>query len=143
MSQSLFCPPGARISGTGVCVPERVVTNADLAASVNVSPEWISERTGIHERRLVRPGQRTTELATEASARALAAAGLRPQDLDLLICCTIPSEMGTPATACRIVANLDAVPCGAVDLSVACSGFVAGLTFAASSLRTGAYRHIL
>jgi 3-oxoacyl-[acyl-carrier-protein] synthase-3 len=143
MSQSLFCPPGARISGTGVCVPERVVTNADLAASVNVSPDWIVERTGIRERRLVRPGQRTVELATEAAARALADAGLRPQDIDLLVLCTITAEMVTPGSACRIVANLGAVPCGAVDLSVACSGFVTGLNFAASSLRTGAYRHIL
>src|SRR5947209_6752337 len=143
MSSSPSRPAGVRITGTGMAVPERVVSNADLEASLGVSAEWIVERTGIHERRIVSAGQRGLDLSLTAAARALADSGLRPADLDLLLCCTITSEMQTPATACRIVDKLGAIPCGSFDLSAACSGFVAGLNTAASFVEAGRCRNVL
>src|SRR4051812_16592663 len=143
MSSTPARPAGVRVAGTGMAVPERVVSNADLEASLGVSAEWIAERTGIHERRLVSGSQRTLELSLTAAARALADAGLASSDLDLLICCTITSEMQTPATACRVVERLGAIPCGSFDLSAACSGFVAGINTAASFIEAGRYRNVL
>src|SRR5579884_2221934 len=143
MSSSTFRPAGVRIAGTGMAVPERVVSNADLEASLGVSAEWIVERTGIQERRLVGNGQRTFDLSLTAAARALADAGLAPADLDLLICCTITNEMPTPATACRVVDRLGAIPCGSFDLSAACSGFVAGINTAAAFIESGRCRNVL
>jgi 3-oxoacyl-[acyl-carrier-protein] synthase III len=144
MSPDPSPPAGTRITGTGIAVPERVVTSTELEASLGVSATWVVERTGVHERRLVEPnGQRATELGALAAARALEDARLMPTDLDLLICATVTAEMATPATSCRIVDRLGATPCGAFDLSIACSGFVAGLNMAANFVTAAGYRHVL
>ncbi len=144
MSPDPTPPAGTRITGTGIAVPERVVTSVELEATLGVSAAWVVERTGVRERRLVEPGgQRATDLGALAAARALEDARLMPTDLDLLICASVTAEMGTPATACRIVDRLGAVPCGAFDLSIACSGFVAGLNMAANYVAAAGYRNIL
>ena len=137
-------PAGTRITGTGIAVPERVVTSVELEAKLGVSAAWVIDRTGVRERRLVEPGgKRATDLGALAAARALENARLMPTDLDMLICATATAEMATPATACRIVDRLGAVPCGAFDLSIACSGFVAALNLAANSVAVGGCRHVM
>src|SRR5262249_10431670 len=120
-----------------------VVSNADLEASLGVSAQWIIERTGIRERRIVGGGTRNLDLSVTAASRALADAGLRPTDLDLLICCTVTAEMQTPATACRVIDRLGAIPCASFDLSAACSGFIAGLNTATSYVESGRCRNVL
>jgi 3-oxoacyl-[acyl-carrier-protein] synthase-3 len=123
-------------------VPPKVLTNADLERMVDTSDEWIVQRTGIRRRHIVEGDTGVLELSTHATRQALQAAGIQPADLDLLICATITPEMVCPATACRIVDALGARPCGAMDISAACTGFIAGLNIASSLIRTGMYQHI-
>ena len=137
-------PPGVgvRVAGTGRCLPETVWSNDDLARIVDTSDEWITQRTGIRERRIADADTGARELGRAALAEALADAGVEPGELDLLICATLTPEMACPSTAARIVADVGAVPAGAMDLSAACSGFVYGMNLAASLIRTGAHRTI-
>ncbi len=131
---------GVRIAGSGMFVPQRVTTNADLAKIVDTSDEWISQRTGIKERHHVDDGMTVREMATNAVRQALENASIEPSQLDMLFCATLSPEMCTPSTSARIVADLGAVPAGAVDISAACSGFVYGLNMAASMIQTGHYK---
>lgn len=133
---------GATITGTGMSLPSRQMTNADLEKLVETNDEWITQRTGIKTRYISEPGQSSSDMAAEAVKQALAAAGIQPGDLDLLICATMTEEMICPATACQIVAKIGAVPCGSFDVNAACSGFVIALNLAASMIRSGGYRHI-
>jgi 3-oxoacyl-[acyl-carrier-protein] synthase-3 len=133
----------AAITGWGMAVPERVLTNADLERMVNTSDEWIRTRTGIRERRVVGPGEYTSTLATEAGRRALACAGLTPQAIDLIILATCTPDRPFPATACTVQANLGIPNAGAFDLAAACSGFVYGLGVATSMIRSGMARNVL
>jgi 3-oxoacyl-[acyl-carrier-protein] synthase-3 len=133
---------GATITGTGMALPPRRMTNADLEKLVDTSDEWIIQRTGIKARYVSDNGLSTSDLAAQAVRQALAAAAIQPGDLDLLICATMTQDMICPATGCQVVAKLGAVPCGAFDLNAACSGFVTALNLAAALMRTGAYRHI-
>jgi len=135
--------PRAAISGLGVAVPEKVLTNADFEKFLDTSDEWITQRTGIKQRHVVSEGQTTATLATEAARNALADAGLEPTDLDLIICATISPEMIFPATACFIQQALGATDVAAFDISAACSGFVYGLAIAAKFIETKLYRRIL
>ena len=135
-------PAGVRLAGTGMALPERLVTNQDMAELVDTSDEWIAQRTGITQRYLCQEGQGTLDLAAAALRQAVANAGIKPSDLDLVICATITPEMCCPSTAARIVDLLGAVPAGAMDISVACSGFVYGVNMADSLIRTGLYRHV-
>ena len=133
---------GVAIVGTGVCLPERVLTNEDLAKRVDTNDAWITQRTGIKTRRVVEDGQTVRDLARDALAAALEDAGLGPTDLDLVILATITPEMSCPSTAARVVAELGAAPAGAMDISAACSGFVYALNLAESLVQSGAYRTV-
>lgn len=132
-------PSSARITGWGAALPEKVVTNADLEASLDTTDEWIVERTGIRERRI---GGTTTGLAIEASRQALARAGVAGHDVDLVLLCTSTPDEAMPASASVIQQELG-VRGGAMDLNAACSGFVYGLVAADGFLRAGLRRVLL
>lgn len=130
---------GLRIIGWGTAVPERIVTNHDLAETLHTSDEWITERTGIKERRI---GGTTTSLGTQAGRAALQSAGLQGADIDVLLLATTTSDQLIPATA-PAIADALGISGGAVDLNAACSGFVYGLIMANGLLATGAKRILL
>jgi 3-oxoacyl-[acyl-carrier-protein] synthase-3 len=133
----------AAITGWGMAVPERVLSNADLERMVDTSDEWIVTRTGIRQRYVVGPGESTSTLATEAGRRALALAGLEPAAIDLVVLATCTPDRPFPATACTVQSNLGIPNAGAFDLAAACSGFVYGLSVATSMVRSGAARNVL
>ncbi len=133
---------GIRLAGTGMAVPATVLTNDDLAKRVDTSDAWISQRTGIRERRILNDTATVRDLARDAAIQALENAGMVGADLDMLICATLRPEMVCPSTAARVVAEIGAVPAAAVDLNAACSGFVYALNFASSLIRTGAVRTV-
>jgi 3-oxoacyl-[acyl-carrier-protein] synthase-3 len=124
---------GIRITGTGIAVPDKVVTNADLALSIDTSDAWIVERTGIRERRF---GGTTSGLAAEAGAAAIAAAGLTGADIAHLVLATTTGDAVIPATAPKVQHALG-IKGGAFDLNAACSGFVYGLVTAAGFIAAG------
>jgi 3-oxoacyl-[acyl-carrier-protein] synthase III len=131
------------ILGTGSALPEKVVTNFDLEKLVDTSDRWITERTGIKERRQAGPDETTSSLSVLAARKALEMAGLSPQDLDLIICSTISPDMPLPATASLIQRELGAGTCCAFDLAAACSGFLFGLTVVDQFVKTGKAKHAL
>jgi 3-oxoacyl-[acyl-carrier-protein] synthase III len=131
------------ILGTGKYVPERRLTNQDLEQMVETNDEWIVTRTGIRERRIAAPDQATSDLAYEASIRALDAAGITADQLDLIIVATITPDMFFPSTACLLQEKLGAKKAAAFDLSAACSGFIYGLANATGFIQMGMYRHVL
>ncbi len=133
----------AGILGTGTALPDRIVTNHDLEKMVETSDRWITERTGIKERRQAAPEETTSALSVKASRKALEMAGLTPQDLDLIICSTISPDMPLPSTASFIQCELGAPDCCAFDLAAACSGFLFGMTVAEQFIKTGKARHVL
>jgi 3-oxoacyl-[acyl-carrier-protein] synthase-3 len=134
---------GVRLAGSGSCVPERVVSNSDLARHVATSDEWIRQRTGIERRRFCTPGKESEfTLARDALQRALDDAGMQGSDLDLIIHASVTMEMVCPSNACRIAAELGATPAGAFDLVAACSGFVYGLNVADTMIRCGRARNV-
>ena len=120
----------AAILGTGSCLPERVMTNADLERMVETSDEWIRTRSGIGERRIAGPGEYIHKVAAEAGRRALSAAGLAPEDLDLIVLATVSPYMIMPSTACFVQAELGATNAFAYDISAACAGFLFGIDLA-------------
>ncbi|HLW78394.1 MAG TPA: beta-ketoacyl-ACP synthase III [Terriglobia bacterium] len=133
----------AGILGTGVALPEKVVTNADLEKVVDTTDQWITERTGIKERRQAGPDEKTSTLSIQAARKALEMAGVTPQQLDLIICSTISPDMPLPATAAFIQRGLGAPACCAFDLAAACSGFLFGVTVAEQFIKTGKARYAL
>ncbi len=133
----------AGILGTGTALPEKVITNHDLEKIVETSDRWITERTGIKERRQAGPGETTSSLSVQASRKALEMAGIAPQELDLIICSTISPDMPLPATASFIQRELGAKDCCAFDLAAACSGFLFGITVAEQFIRTGKAKRVL
>ncbi len=133
----------ARIAATGSAVPKRVLRNADLERLVATSDEWIVERTGIRERRVVDEGVASSDLGTEAARAALAAGGWDAADLDLLLVATCTPDMPLPSTACLIQRNLKASRAIAFDLVAACSGFLYGLSVADLYIRSGTCRKVL
>jgi 3-oxoacyl-[acyl-carrier-protein] synthase III len=130
----------ARITGTGSYAPAKVLTNADLERMVATSDEWIAERTGIRERRIAAPGEACSDLAVKAAERALVAAGVRAEDLDLILLATCTGDYPLPATACLIQHRLGATRAAACDISAACCGFVYALSVADAYVRTGMRR---
>lgn len=127
----------ARIIGTGSYLPERVISNKDLEELVDTSDDWVQERTGIVERRVVDDGETCGDLARRASRRALEAAGLGPEDVDLIIVATCTPDRIFPSTAAALQRSLGTRPGGiAFDVSAACSGFVYALDIAQRFLRT-------
>lgn len=133
----------AHITGWGMSVPDSILTNDDLSKMVETNDEWIRDRTGIRERRVVRDGQTTASLALEASIKALQRANLHPSELDLIICSTSTPEHIFPATACLVQDSLGATKAGAFDLLAACSGFIYAVNMAAQSIRSGAIKSAL
>jgi len=123
------------IIGTGSYLPERVLTNADLEKMVETSDEWITTRTGIKQRRIAGPGERTARMAAAAAKNALAMAGLTPDRLDLIIVATISADMTMPSCACLVQQELGAQNAVAFDLNAACSGFVFSLDVADKYIR--------
>jgi 3-oxoacyl-[acyl-carrier-protein] synthase-3 len=133
----------AGILGTGTALPEKVITNFDLEKLVDTSDQWITDRTGIKERRQAAPGETTSSLSVRAAHQALDMAGLKPQDLDLIICSTISPDMPLPSTAALIQRDLGARACCAFDLAAACSGFLFGMTVADTFIKTGKAKYVL
>ncbi len=126
---------GTVILGTGSCVPEREMTNADLETVVDTNDEWIRTRTGIESRRIGGAGEKTYQLASKAAAKALEMAGVSAEELDLLIVGTISSHMIMPSTACFVQSEIGAVHAFAYDVNAACSGFLYGLDIADKHVR--------
>lgn len=124
---------GCRITGTGGRLPDKVITNDDLAVRIDTSDEWIRARTGIEERRV---GGTTTELAVESGRLALERAGVDAADLDLIVLATTTPDRAVPASAPGVAAALGA-QCGSFDLNAACSGWVYGLVVAKSLIASG------
>jgi 3-oxoacyl-[acyl-carrier-protein] synthase-3 len=133
----------AKILGTGSALPPKIVTNDDLSKIVDTNDAWITERTGIRERRVSDAGTATSDLAVSAAEKALKASGLRPEDIDLIIVCTCSPDMLFPSVACILQDKLKMANAAAFDLSAACSGFNFGLSTAASFIESGKYKNIL
>lgn len=133
---------GIRIIGSGMYVPPKVLTNFDLEKMVDTSDEWIRTRTGIVERRIAESDVATSDLAVEASKIAIQNAGLKPEDIDLVICATITPDMVFPATAYIISEKLGIKKPG-FDINAACSGFVYASSIAGSFLKSGVFKNIL
>jgi 3-oxoacyl-[acyl-carrier-protein] synthase III len=136
--------PQARfdVAGWGSALPERRVTNADLAAMLDTSDDWISARTGIRERRVSGPGESTGPLALAAARQALARAGLRGDQIDLVVVCTTTPEQPMPSTAAQVAAAIGS-SAGAFDLNAACAGFVYGMVVVGSMIEAGTARRVL
>ncbi|MEJ2696408.1 MAG: ketoacyl-ACP synthase III [Candidatus Sulfobium sp.] len=132
-----------RILSTGSYVPENVITNRDIEKIVDTSDEWITERTGIRERRSVNGDQASSDLAFEAARNALKRAGLKPGDIDLIIVATITGDMPFPSTACFLQSRLGAKNAAAFDINATCSGFIYGLHVANGLIKSGLHKRIL
>ncbi|MEO1204450.1 MAG: 3-oxoacyl-ACP synthase, partial [Pseudomonadota bacterium] len=131
----------ARIAGTGGYLPEKVVSNDDLAKTIDTSDEWIRERTGIHRRHIAADHETTSSIATEAAKRAIAAAGIDAEAIDLIVVGTTTADKIFPSVACQVQRKLGISGCGAFDVQAACSGFIYGLDIADRFIRTGGARH--
>ena len=133
----------SRIVGTGSYLPAQVRTNRDLEKLVDTSDEWIFTRTGIRQRHIAADDERTSDLALAASRNALEAAGIKPQDLDLIVVATTTPDMIFPSAACILQAKLGVKNCPAFDVQAVCSGFIYGLSIADQFVRTGQSRTVL
>lgn len=133
----------AGIIGIGCYLPEKKLTNQDLEKMVDTSDAWITERTGIKTRHIAAPEQATSDLAWEASLRALADADTKPEDLDMIIVATETPDYKYPSTACLLQAKLGAKKAACFDLAAGCSGFVYGLGVGAQCIVSGLYKKIL
>jgi 3-oxoacyl-[acyl-carrier-protein] synthase III len=133
----------ARVIGCGAYLPEKIVTNDDLAKFVDTSDNWIRERTGIRERRIVKDGEKTSDLALGAARAALIDAGIDAGELDTIICCTTTPDETFPATATVIQSRLGMAKGAAFDLQAVCSGFIYGLSVADNFIRGGQSNTVL
>jgi 3-oxoacyl-[acyl-carrier-protein] synthase-3 len=131
------------IIGTGSCLPEREVTNFDMEKIVETSNEWIISRTGIGSRRFASEDQATSDLAVVAAERAIKSAGIKAEDIDLIIVATITPDMVFPATACIVQDKIGAVNAAAFDLEAACSGFLYGMEIGKQFISTGCHKYVL
>jgi len=134
-SSSTFC--ASSIIGTGSYMPDKVLTNDDLSKIVDTSDEWITSRTGIKERRIAAEDQATSDLASEAARRAMASAGVSPEEIQLIIVATVTADMFFPSTACFVQKKIGAVNAVCFDISAACSGFLYALQVARHFINTG------
>jgi 3-oxoacyl-[acyl-carrier-protein] synthase-3 len=136
-------PKSVRISGWGSYVPQRVLTNADLERLVDTSDEWIVTRTGIRERRVAAPHETTATLGAIAAKRAIAVAGVTPDEIDVIIVATLTPDYPMPSTAALVKEAIGNTTAAAFDIAAACSGFVYGYVTADSYVRSGIARHVL
>jgi 3-oxoacyl-[acyl-carrier-protein] synthase-3 len=132
-----------RIISTGSYVPENIVTNHDLERIVETSDDWILERTGIKERRIVNGNQAASDLACEAATMALKRAHIKPKELDLIVVATISGDMPFPSTACILQSKLGAKNAASFDLNAACSGFLYGLHVVNGLIKSGLHKKVL
>jgi 3-oxoacyl-[acyl-carrier-protein] synthase-3 len=133
----------SQVAGCGAYLPERIITNRELADRLDTSDEWIRQRTGIGERRIAAPGELTSDLAFRAAQRALASAGMSGSDLDLLVLATATPDNTFPATAAKVQARLGMVRGAAFDVQAVCAGFIFALSVADNALRLGQARTAL
>ena len=133
----------SRIAGIGFYVPEKVVTNDELAKMFKTSDEWIQKRTGIKERRYAANGEGTADMAFKATHRCLDDAGMKPEDIDFIILATLSSDYQFPASAQFLQGYLDIPPTPAIDVNAQCTGFLYALTLADQCVRTGLYDNVL
>jgi len=133
----------SRISGTGMYVPDRVVTNADLTELMDTTDEWIQQRTGIRERRWIEPGQTPADLAHAASVAALEDAGIDASDLDCILLATLSPEHHFPGTSFFLQHRLGLAETPCIDLHAQCTGFLYSLSFADSLVSSGRYQRVL
>ncbi len=143
MPTSIESWPRSRITGTGSYLPERVVTNNDLAQFVDTSDEWIQKRVGIRERRYAAEDQTSSDMAAEAGKKAIKAAGLDASDIDMIIVGTITGDMPLPACAAFVQQKLGCRYIPSFDVSAACAGFLFSLSVGDSFIRTSAARNVL
>lgn len=134
---------GAALVGVGHCVPERVVSNRDIAEHLGVEEEWLTSRTGTRERHVSGPDERLESLAASAAGDALKDAGMDAAEVDLVLVGTTSSEEMSPHAAPMVAADIGAKGAGAMDVSAACTGFLASLTMAAGMVETGRARTVL
>src|SRR6266705_3424052 len=134
---------GARVLAFGGYQPARIVTNDELAASVETSDEWIRSRVGIASRRIAGPDESVADMAVAAGGKALAASGLSPEDIDLVIVATCTPETQIPNTAAPVARRLGITAPGAYDLNAACAGFCYALASASDSVRAGTAGNVL
>ena len=132
-----------KITGTGIYVPDKILTNADLEKMVDTSDEWIISRTGIKERRVASEDQATSDLAIEAGREALNSAGLKAKDIDLIIVGTSTPDTIFPSTGCWVQKGLGAGNVPAFDISAGCTGFLYGMILAEGLILSGAHKRIL
>jgi len=133
----------SRIIGTGGYLPAKVLANRDLESKVDTTDEWIYTRTGIRQRHIAADHEKTSDLALEASRRALQAASITAADLDLIVVATTTPDMVFPSTACILQSKLGKRNCPAFDVQAVCSGFIYGLSTADQFMRSGQYRNVL
>ncbi|HOW97991.1 MAG TPA: beta-ketoacyl-ACP synthase III [Kiritimatiellia bacterium] len=131
------------IVGIGSYVPDRILTNADLEKMVDTTDEWITTRTGIKERHIAAPDQASSDLGAEAARRALADAGISPEDVDMIVLGTITPDMGFPNTACFVQAKIGARNAFCFDIEAACSGFLYALEIGRQFVSTGTMETVL
>lgn len=133
----------AHVTGWGMAVPERILSNDELATKVDTTDEWIVSHTGIKQRHVAAEDQTSASLAVDAALKALEVANLKPTDLDMIIVTSATPEHLFPSTACLVQDRIGATQAGAFDILAACSGFVYALQMASQSIRTGAYQNVL
>jgi 3-oxoacyl-[acyl-carrier-protein] synthase-3 len=131
------------ISGVGSYVPERIITNADLEKLVDTSDEWITSRTGIKARRVAATHQFTSDLASRAAIRAMRKAGVKAEEIDLIIVATITPDMPFPSTACIVQQKINAYRAAAFDIEAACSGFIFALEIGQQFIMSRTYNTVL
>jgi 3-oxoacyl-[acyl-carrier-protein] synthase-3 len=132
-----------KITGTGSATPNQVLTNSDLEKMVDTSDEWITERTGIKERRIAPPEMAGTDYACEAALRAMKMAGLGPREIDMILVGTVTPDAPLPSSSCLLQDKLGATNAAVMDIVAACSGFIYGLAIARSFIITGQMKNIL
>jgi 3-oxoacyl-[acyl-carrier-protein] synthase-3 len=133
----------SKIIGTGSYLPEKILTNNELESSLDTTDEWITSRTGIKERHIAGPGEKTSDLAYEAALKAIASANITPGDIDLIILATTTPDKIFPSTACTVQAKLGIKECPAFDIQAVCTGFVYALSIADKFIKTNSAKNVL
>jgi 3-oxoacyl-[acyl-carrier-protein] synthase III len=136
-------PTKAVITGIGHAVPQKVLSNADLERMVDTNDEWITQRTGIKERRICGPDETCSTLSIEAAKKALATAKIDAAELDLIVCGTVTGDMLFPSTSCLVQVGIGAKNAGSYDLGAACAGFIYSLASAAAMIESGTVKKVL
>ena len=133
----------ARITGTGIYLPERILSNQDLEKMVETTDEWIVSRTGMKERRIARSDEFTSDMGAKAALAALEDAGILPEDIDFILVATLTPDYQFPSTACLIQQMIGAKKAASLDIQAACTGYIYALSIAKSFIESGMYKNIL